>query len=143
MNKVDYLNKTIWCKIAPSSIHGVGVFAIRDIPKGQRLSDYEFDNLSVPRLYLLSEAEFELLLPEIKELILDRILIPEELRSIPFLSPNCNQILQSFMNHSSHPNSDGLKAIKDIKKGEEVTEDYHILNSRWHSLTKNRMSDII
>lgn len=40
MNGAFYLNKTVWCKLGPSKIHGVGVFAIRDILKGQKLTDF-------------------------------------------------------------------------------------------------------
>lgn len=39
-------------------------------------------------------------------------------------NPNAEVILQSFMNHSTDPNTNGRITIRDIKKGEELTEDY-------------------
>lgn len=41
-----------------------------------------------------------------------------------FYSPNAEACLQSFMNHSDAPNSDGLTALRDIGEGEEITEDF-------------------
>lgn len=140
---MEEINNSVWCKLSPSKIHGIGVFAIRDIPKGQKLSDHEFESLEIPKIFTVSFEDFNLIRPEIRSLILDRILIPDGIPFIPFLSPNSNQILQSFMNHSSTPNSDGHYALCDIKMGEEVTEDYHFINNDWHRLTKERMSGII
>ena len=32
------LSSTVKCKLAPSNIHGIGVFAIRDIKKGEKFT---------------------------------------------------------------------------------------------------------
>ena len=39
---IKYLKNEIWFRTGPSSIHGVGLFAIRDIPKGTDIM-VEFD----------------------------------------------------------------------------------------------------
>ena len=39
------------------------------------------------------------------------------------------------MNHSDNPNTKGFTTIEDIKKGEELTEDYKLFGE-WHELTK-------
>ena len=31
---VRKLNTQVWCRLAPSNIHGIGIFAIKNIPKG-------------------------------------------------------------------------------------------------------------
>ena len=31
---IDHLNKEVYCKLGVSPVHGIGVFAVRDIPKG-------------------------------------------------------------------------------------------------------------
>lgn len=121
--QTDYLNRTIWCKVAPSPIHGVGVFAVRDILKGQQLTDYYG---GVFPFYTLSREEFKELIPEVSELVSQRTIFRDEL-PLTFMSPNSNQIMQTFMNHSDDANSDGKFALRDIKKGEEVTENYHKL----------------
>ena len=104
------INDVVWCKLAPSPINGVGVFAIRDIPKGNELAGGEAE-------YPLQEV-----LPEIMEIIQSH---HSETERADFLyNPNRDVWMQCFVNHSSDPNSDGIRATRDIKKGEEITEDY-------------------
>jgi SET domain-containing protein len=118
---VEYINNTVFCKLGASPIHNVGVFAIRDIPKGTALTDYyggEFKS------YSISEKEFESIRPEIIDLIKQQTIF--EPNMYRFDSPNSHQILEVFMNHSSEPNSDGKTATRDIKAGEEVIKDYSV-----------------
>jgi len=112
------LNDTVWCKLGVSKIHGIGVIALRDIPKGQRL-------------YCSVERNFEPLigipddiLPEIREIILQRYPLARE--GGEYLSPNDDARLVSFINHSSSPNYDWRTdtALVEIKRGDEITEDY-------------------
>lgn len=131
----QYLNSTVFARIAPSPIHGVGVFAIRDIPVGIRISDNTVDDLGDTYWYHMGPQDFDQLLPEIQELVLDRMLFDEEEKKIRFLSPNRDAILRSFMNHSDMPNSDGEFATAYIKKGEEITEDFRTLFNTPHPLT--------
>lgn len=114
------------------------MFAIRDIPRGTQVTDYNYSNIAdgVPMIEM-SEKDFAQVLPEIKALILDRILYDASVgSSLKFVSPNHDQCLQSFMNHSDDPNTDGLTALRDIKSGEEVTEDFHSLFDEPHHLTR-------
>lgn len=116
MGKSHPLNDVVFCKLAPSPIHGVGVFAIRDIPKGTELAGGRRD---YPR------AGMETILPEIMQIIQDHWLFienPSHCEVIP--NPNYDVHLQCFMNHSYKPNSDGFRALRDIKAGEEITEDF-------------------
>jgi SET domain-containing protein len=119
MKEIDpqELNDTVWATIAPSSIHGVGVFAIRDIPKGQKINAQG----GTGEWIRTDLAKVE---PEVRKLILQRW--PLEVDGYPYLSPNDDAILISFMNHSKEPNYDKQtdEALRDIKKGEEITEDY-------------------
>ena len=117
----QFLNSTVWCTIAPSSVHGVGVFAIRDIPKGQKLNCQNLSRMGILRII---PSEFEKLLPEIKKMITQRW--PIVTTTGYFQSPNDDAHLLSFMNHSEIPNYDKINdtALKDIKKGEEIFEDY-------------------
>ncbi len=107
------LNKIVWCKLAPSKIHGIGVVAIRDIPEDTELfggeNEYTHDNE-------------ETILPEIKAIILDHHSRSEFWDMVP--NPNKDAWLQCFMNHSDTPNSYNMFSTRDIRKGEEITEDY-------------------
>ena len=136
---LNYINQTTVCTIAPSSLGGVGVFAIQDIKAGTLLSEYTFETLNMEKeMFELDAEHFDLLLPTVKALILDRILLEHD-QNMVFLLPNHEAYLKTFMNHSDNPNSDGYNSITDIKAGEEVTFDYKSKQSNFHQLTKDHM----
>lgn len=115
---IQHLNETVWCTLAPSPIHGIGVFALRDIPKGQKLYC-----LGTPNQQLLQLNSTDGLAPEILTVIKQRW--PLYLEGT-FQSPNDDARLISFMNHSDTPNYNKHNdtALTDITKGDEITEDY-------------------
>lgn len=117
---IQELNEEVKCTIAPSKIHGVGVFALRDIKKGERL----YTRLHDFRLYEIPYEKLDLLRPEIRQIIVERW--PIVINGFSFEHPN-NMNLMSFMNHSDEPNSKYDHTLKDIKKDEEVTEDYRVV----------------
>ena len=117
--KTKELNDTVWCTLGVSKIHGIGVIALRNIPKGTTLHCKGDNNL-----YEIPYTEFHKIKPEIRDLILQRH--PMVRKGHPFLSPNGDARMISFMNHSDEPNYSKYTdtALKDIRKGEEITEDY-------------------
>ena len=126
----DYLNKTVWATLGFSKTHGIGVIAIRDIPKGTRFTDYDvwgnYSDMAESKLITMTEEDFNKILPEIRTLILDKTVMTD---TITFVSPNVVQDLRSWMNHSDNPNVKDFSAIKDIKRGEELTEDFRWFGS--------------
>lgn len=82
----------------------------------------------------MSLNDFMQIRPEIRALILDRMFYEADITEFTFYSPNSDQFLQAFMNHSDTPNSDGYEAIRDIKAGEEVTEDFSKLTDMQHPI---------
>ena len=126
MNKqeeqIAELNTTVTCTIAPSPIHGAGVFAIRDISKGKQLYCYPKDRII--RMYSLPYGSRNKLLPEVRDLILQRW--ASWVNGSQFSHPHSDAWLILFMNHSGEPNYDPAtdQALRDIQKGEEITEDY-------------------
>lgn len=137
---VENLNKTVWCTLAPSKIHGVGVFAIRDIPKGTIITDHTNETLDNIVTYELTAEEFQQIHPAIQALILDRTIFEDIIR---FTSPNTDAVLRSFMNHSFTPNTDGVQALTDIKQGEELTENFTSFTEKIHPLSKQHFSQFI
>jgi len=138
---VDQLNNEVWATLKPSPIHGIGVFAIRDIPKGTLVTTYSVHNRK-HTLISVSEEEFELIIKEIRDIILDRTTFVKGQTRFTFLHPNCEQTLQSFINHSSTPNvTKTMITLRDIQKGEELTEDYTLLGE-WHKLTQDHYNKI-
>lgn len=117
---IKELNDTVWCKLGVSKIHGIGVHAIRDIPKGTELHCKGDNNL-----YEVPYKDFHKIRQEVIDIILARH--PRARNGEPFLSPNGDARMISFMNHGGKDsNYDPVtdRALRDIGKGEEVTEDY-------------------
>lgn len=114
------LNTYVKCRVAPSKIHGVGVFAIRDISKGQKI----FADM-VPEIFTLPYSSFGKLFPEVKQILLERF--PRVMDGSAFIYPDTR--LQAYMNHSDTPNYDAFNDIllTDVNEGEEITEDYRLI----------------
>lgn len=119
-NAIELLHEVVKLKLAPSAIHGVGVFAIRDIAKGEKLyTDIIPHQLDVPY------AKVKRLPKEIREILLGHF--PLIVQGSHFMYPVTK--FSAFLNHSDSPNYDAKDdvALRDIKAGEEVTEDYRLI----------------
>lgn len=116
---IDVLNDVVNTKLAPSNIHGVGVFALRDIKKGERM----YQN-TIPNTFDLPYSKFNKLKPYVKETILQFFPFKVIEKESTFWYPVNS--MQAYMNHSNTPNYDAHEdiALNDIKAGDEVTEDY-------------------
>lgn len=122
-DQVNKLNEIVKVKLAPSQVHGIGVVAIRDIGKGQRLWGDIY-----PQFFDLPYSHFSKLFPEVRQLLLERW--PgiaggfTMLNGTRFAYPDT--LLQAYMNHSDEPNYDPYLdlTLRDIKAGEEILEDY-------------------
>ena len=130
--QIDRLNEVVKARIAPSKIAGVGVFAIRDIGKGQKMW---FDTFA--QIYPLPYSYFSKLFPEVRELLIERwpSIVYQKGREVHTGFAYPDAYLQGYINHSDDPNYNFLTdiAIKDIKAGEEITEDYRQIPG-WQAL---------
>lgn len=123
---VHDLTKNVFCRLATSPIHGIGVFAIRDIPKKidpmQEHREVEF--IEVPVEEVKNNPDIS---DAVKKLVVD--MCPEE-DGVYFAPPfSLNEIgIAWYLNHSDTPNmeeKDGYFFTKrEIKAGEELTVDY-------------------
>lgn len=116
-DQINLLNAVAKMRIAPSPIHGVGVFATRDLKKGEKLYSAMF-----PKAFKIPFGSFGKLFPEVKRLILERN--PLIVGGGAFMWPDvCHQ---AYLNHSDTPNIDAVLdyALEDIPAGTELTEDY-------------------
>ena len=127
--QVAQLNDTVRCTLKASPVHGIGVFSIQYIRKGEQC--YCSPNL-IPKFYNLTFSQLDNLVPEVKELILQRwaSVVNQSL----FMSPNDDAHLLMFMNHSPDPekvNYDVVsdRALKDIPKNTELFEDYRMMEN--------------
>lgn len=119
-NILSDLKKT-YCRIKSSSIAGVGVFAVRDIPKNTN----PFPN-SLQKWYQFHISDFVDVEKGVIEMIKDFFVVEKDGKVlIPEYGLNGMDI-SFFLNDSSKPNlktDDGFIFLskKDIKKGEELT----------------------
>lgn len=115
--QIGMLNTFVRLRIAPSNVHGVGVFAICDIPTGTKLYTDQ-----MPEIFTLPYAKFRKLMPHVRALLLERW--PLITQGSAFLYPDARMV--AYMNHSDEPNFDAKedRTLRDIIEGEELTEDY-------------------
>jgi len=136
---IEYLNSTVWATLRPSPIQGIGVFAIRNIPKGTEITDHMIYGEERVQNELTPE-EMDHLKPAIRKLILDKIFFDESNDVLQFYSPNLTASLQSWMNHSDTPNTTGTHSLRDVAEGEELTEDYRsLIPGNPHPISKKHM----
>ena len=123
--QIRELNSQVKCYIGPSSIHGVGVFALRDLMEGEKL--YCTPMRQPSRWYSVSYGNIGKLFPEIKEMVLSRY--ASIINGSLFQSPNDDVWLVLFLNHSDDSNYDHNTdlAKRNIAKGEEITQDYRLM----------------
>lgn len=121
-----------YCRLQPSSIQGVGIFAIRDIPAGTN----PFAGAILPDSYLFTKDELTDLPEEVKTMVNDFFVADQDgLIDIPEYGLNGIDV-SYFVNHSKTPNlithdeSETFVASREIKKGEELTVDYSTYDTR-------------
>ena len=128
MTKESLLNELrneTWVALKASPIHGIGVFAIRDIPKGCA----NFFSKNIGEWIKIPIAEVEQLPSHSKELIETYCLYDEENYFVPDYGFKVMDLV-NYLNHSNTPNiisvNDGeyFETIREIKCGEELLVDY-------------------
>ena len=131
--KVLEILKNTYCRLKPSKIGGVGVFAIRDIPENTN----PFYGIKEAKWHKFNISELKNLDKEILELINDFFVIEEdETVLIPEFGLNGIDI-SFFLNHSKNPNlktiDEGFNFItlREIKKGEELLVSYGTYDYKW------------
>lgn len=121
------LSGNTWVMLRPSAIEGVGVFAIRDIPKGCRdmfgKPDAAGEWITVPK------KEIETLPAHAQFIVGNYCLYDEDNYFLPAHGFKKMDV-SLFLNHSDSPNiisindGDFFETIRDIKQGEELLIDY-------------------
>lgn len=125
------LSQNTWVQLAPSPVHGIGVFAIRDIPPGCRTlfaAPGQFQEEWVE----VSKEEMQGLPTHAQALIENYCLFDEEHYYVPQHGFKKIDLLV-FLNHSVTPNvqsiDDGeyFETLRWVKKGEELLIDYGMI----------------
>jgi SET domain-containing protein len=119
-------HKNIYTRLQPSSIHGIGVYAIRDIPRGTNI--FLGDE---GKTIWISKDKIKNIDPELKKLYYDFCVIKKDKLGCP---KNFNSLTAGWYLNESRDNPNvrcdegyDFFATRDIKKGEELTVDYSTL----------------
>lgn len=131
-NFLDDLKYNVYCRLRPSKRNGVGVFAIRDIPKGANpfrgVRQYRWESID-----LKTFEKDKSISKEIKELA--QALYSVDRGKLWFPNHSLNAVdISYFLNHSKNPNvetKDGkiFRTKKRIKRGDELLVDYQTYTS--------------
>ena len=112
----------VYARIGRSRVHGVGVVAIRDIPKGTTVFRGEDE-----RVVWVPQATVRRLARPLRQLYEDFAMLWGDRYGVP---RTLNMLSVGwYLNHSSRPNveadeSGRFHALRRIRKGEELTADY-------------------
>jgi SET domain-containing protein len=115
-------HEDVYARIGRSRVHGVGVLAIRDIPAGTLVFHGESE-----RVAWVSRAAVRRLPAAVRQLYEDFGMVSGDKLAVP---PSLNMLSVGwYVNHSDLPNveagDDGrFRALRRIRKGEELTADY-------------------
>ena len=121
---LQHLRAEVFCRLGVSPVHGIGVFAIREIPKGTKplksrlkLHEIKFNHAEVSSLPSYVRKELDMFCYYDKHHML-----------IPAIGMNAMN-MSVYLNHSKKPNlkmrKDGdLIALREIKPDEELVMDY-------------------
>ena len=119
------LKHDTWVMMKPSPIHGNGVFALRDIPAGQR----SLFSKGVGEWIKVEHSEIDSLPKHSKDLVETYCLFDEEFYYLPDYGFKVMDIV-IFLNHAETPNvksiNDGedFETLRAITAGEELFIDY-------------------
>ena len=125
-----HLKNDVYCRVMPSPIAGVGVFAVKDIPtKTDPFREGNEDKSWIP----FTKNEFSEIHPGVLQSIRDLFVFSDGCYWVPDQGMYTISIAQ-FLNHSKNPNveidkdAEFFLTKKKIKTGEELTIDYRIFD---------------
>lgn len=124
---IQDLEKNIYCQLKSSKIEGIGVFAIRYIPKNTKIfkTIRKTKFIGIDPKLVFSNPRID---RAVKQMVRNFFVVWKEKLYLPNFSLNEIDI-SFFINHSKKPNvidknGEEFFALRDIKKGEELTADY-------------------
>jgi len=124
---IQDLEKNIYCRLKSSKIEGIGVFAIRYIPKNTKIfkTTRKTKFIGIDPKLVFSNPRID---RAVKQMVRNFFVVWKEKLYLPNFSLNEIDI-SFFVNHSKKPNvidknGEEFFALRNIKKGEELTVDY-------------------
>lgn len=117
-----------YIELRQSKIHGTGVYAVKDIPKGSEIIEYVGRKISKKEADNIANTQYE----KHKENSENGAVYTFELNKTWDIDGNVPWNTAKYINHSCNPNAEAcntgkkiiIEALKTIKKGEEITYNY-------------------
>jgi SET domain-containing protein len=130
---LKHLQTEVYCRLGISPVHGIGVFAIRDIPKGAK----PLHSLLKIKEFSFSKKEINKLPSSVKKEVRMFCYYDKDEYLIPSIGLNAMN-MAFYMNHSKTPNVKYLKnndivALRKIKANEELFFDYDLAFDEVHT----------
>ena len=121
---LKHLTQEVFCRLGISKTHGVGVFALRAIPKGINPLVSWLDSQEIA----FTQKELEAIPKEVKKQIALFCYYDAKKTLVPKIGLNA-MTMGIYLNHSKKPNielkkSGQFKTLRAIKRGEELLLDY-------------------
>jgi len=117
----EYLTKCVMTRLRPSPLHGIGVFAIRDIKKGENVFSAWWGKTAI---YDISKSEFESFSDELQDFI-------RAMRGYPYKVKLFNGCTYGFTNHYINTQFENgtvdcftHEALTDISINDELFSNY-------------------
>jgi SET domain-containing protein len=128
----EHLKHDVYCRLGVSKIHGVGVFALRDIPKGTK----PLKSMVTNKEKKFSRTELKDLPGSVRKHLADFCLVESGRVFVPQIGMNAVN-LSVYLNHSKTPNlffnkDEVLETLHDVQRGDEMTIDYDISFGETH-----------
>ena len=131
LDALSYIKTHVYVKLKPSKIHGIGVFALKDIPKDTFIfEEWMGDGGKFP----ISEQDLQSLPKElynhIKDIFLYSVDFPQNTDTYITLNKGCHWIYTTpyyFVNSdvkNYNIDKNTLKSTRLIKSGEEILSNY-------------------
>ena len=123
---LEHLSQEVYCHLGVSPVHGIGVFAMRSIPKGVNpmRSRLKFDEIAY------THKEIKALPRSMRQELEIFCYHDEEHVFVPEIGLNAMN-MAVYLNHSKSPNvvykkNGQLTTLRAIKNGEELMMDYDL-----------------
>jgi SET domain-containing protein len=123
---LEHLKEEVYCRLGVSKVHGIGVFALKPIPKGVNPLKSKVKYKDVP----ISHKELKGIPTSVKKQMKIFCYFDKDEFLVPTIGLN-SMDLAVYLNHSKKPNvvfkkNEKLVTLRDIKTGEELFMDYDI-----------------
>ena len=134
---LEHLENNIYCRLKPSNLHGVGVFAIRKIPKNTN----PFKEFGRNVKLIIPKSELNGIDENVKKLLSDFMVNSEDKQMI-LLNSMSQSHYKYYLNTGIDPNvtyliNETYKTIRDIDMNEELImnyeKDYSSLIKSWEN----------